>query len=190
MGIFNRGLLFVYTLFFGLLCVGVVCICVQLIPERVLLNEYEYLVHQWQTPVTAGAIAGISLHLFLCSLSGSRNRQINAKELLLVQGQEGQVAVSMAAIRDSAVRLASEIRGVRKAKVSTKVERRKEEGDFLKLDISLEVGQERPVADISDEVRRQLGGYLANTVGVADAELSVSVQSIIGGVAVKKRHVN
>ena len=43
MGILNRSLLFVYTLFFGVLCAGIVALCLHIVPERVVLNEYDYL---------------------------------------------------------------------------------------------------------------------------------------------------
>ena len=49
MGVVNRGLLFLYTLFAGLVSLGVVLVYLQVLPERILLNEYQYLMHQWQT---------------------------------------------------------------------------------------------------------------------------------------------
>ena len=88
MGILNRSLLFVYTLFFGILCAGIVALCLHIIPERVVFNEYEYLVNQWQTGAVAGVFLLLSIHLLLCSFSGSRNREINAKELLVVQDRK------------------------------------------------------------------------------------------------------
>ena len=86
MGILNRSLLFVYTLFFGVLCAGIVALCLHIVPERVVLNEYDYLANQWQTGAVAGVFLLVSIHLLLCSLSGSRSKEINAKELLVVQG--------------------------------------------------------------------------------------------------------
>ena len=59
MGFINRVLLFFYTLFFGIVSLGVILLVFNVIPERVLLNEYQYAVHQWQT----GAIAGV---VYIC----------------------------------------------------------------------------------------------------------------------------
>ena len=189
MGILNRSLLFVYTLFFGILCAGIVALCLHIIPERVVFNEYEYLVNQWQTGAVAGVFLLLSIHLLLCSFSGSRNTEINAKELLVVQGATGQVNVSLAAIRDMAERIASGVHGVRMAKAKAVVEQRKGEGDFLKLDIRLEIGQERGIAAISDDIRSQVGGYVTQAAGIDNVELAVSVQSIASGVSVKKRRI-
>ena len=189
MGILNRSLLFVYTLFFGVLCAGIVALCLHIVPERVVLNEYDYLANQWQTGAVAGVFLLVSIHLLLCSLSGSRSKEINAKELLVVQGATGQVNVSLAAIRDMAERLSASVNGVRMAKAKALVERRKDEGDFLKLDIRLEIGQERGIAAISDDVRTQVGRYVTQAAGIDNVELAVSVQGIASGVAVKKRRI-
>lgn len=188
MGILNRSLLFVYTLFFGVLCAGIVALCLHIVPERVVLNEYYYLANQWQTGAVAGVFLLVSIHLLLCSLSG-RSKEINAKELLVVQGATGQVNVSLAAIRDMAERLSASVHGVRMAKAKALVERRKDESDFLKLDIRLEIGQERGIAAISDDVRTQVGRYVTQAAGIDNVELAVSVQGIASGVAVKKRRI-
>ena len=137
----------------------------------------------------AGVFLLVSIHLLLCSLSGSRSKEINAKELLVVQGATGQVNVSLAAIRDMAERLSASVHGVRMAKAKALVERRKDEGDFLKLDIRLEIGQERGIAAISDDVRTQVGRYVTQAAGIDNVELAVSVQGIASGVAVKKRRI-
>lgn len=189
MGILNRSLLFVYTLFFGILCAGIVALCLHIVPERVVLNEYEYLSSQWQTGAVAGVFLLLSIHLLLCSFSGSKSREISTRELLVVQGATGQVNVSLAAIREMAERLAGSVHGVRTAKAKASVEHRRGEGDFLKLDIRLEVGQERGIAAISDDIRSQVGSYLTQAAGIDNVELAVSVQSIVSGVSVKKRRI-
>ena len=107
----------------------------------------------------------------------------------MVQGATGQVNVSLAAIRDMAERIASGVHGVRMAKAKAVVEQRKGEGDFLKLDIRLEIGQERGIAAISDDIRSQVGGYVTQAAGIDNVELAVSVQSIASGVSVKKRRI-
>ena len=81
------------------------------------------------------------------------------------------------------------VHSVRMAKAKALVERRKDEGDFLKLDIRLEIGQERGIAAISDDVRTQVGRYVTQAAGIDNVELAVSVQGIASGVAVKKRRI-
>lgn len=189
MGILNRALLFVYTLFWGLVAIGVICVYLQIIPDRVLFNEYEYAVKQWQTAAVAGVVFLTSIHLLFCSLAQNKDKEVTARELLIARGEGGEVNISLAAIRSMAEGMADNIRGVRSAKAKTRVEHRKNQGDFLKLDMQLEVGQERSITDISDELRAQLQAYLTNTAGINDVEISVSVQSIVSGVSVKKRRI-
>ena len=188
MGIFNRGLLFIYTLLVGAFCAGIVALCLHAVPDRVLLNEYEYFVNQWQTAAAAGVGILLSLHLLLCSFDRG-NKQVNAKDLLLINGGTGQISVSLAAIRNMAESMAMKIRGVQQAKVKSRVEHRKEQGDFLKLELSLEVSQERNIPELSDELRQQLAKYLVEVAGIDDVDIKISVQNIASGVNVKKRRI-
>ena len=188
MGIFNRCLLFVYTLAMGTVCAGIAALCLHAFPDRVLLNEYEYFVNQWQTAAAAGVGFLLSLHLLLCSFARSSN-QVNAKDILLVNGAEGQVSVSLSAIRNMAESMAAKVRGVQQAKARSLVEHRKGKGDFLKLELALEVSQERNIPELSDEVRQQLSRYLVEIAGVDDVEIKISVQGIANGIAVKKRRI-
>lgn len=189
MGIINRILLFVYTLFFGVLCAGIAGLCLHIVPERVVVNEYEYLVSQWQTGAVAGVFLLISIHLLLCSVSGRKTKEVRSGELLVIQGNAGQVNVSLAAVRDMAERIAAGVHGVRQAKAKALVEHRRDEGDFLKLDIHLEVGQERSVTAISDDIQSQVNRYVTQIAGIDNVEVAVSVQSIASGVSVKKRRI-
>ena len=74
MGIFNRCLLFIYTLVMGAVCAGIAALCLHAFPDRVLLNEYEYFVNQWQTAAAAGVGLLLSIHLLLCSFARSSKR--------------------------------------------------------------------------------------------------------------------
>ena len=58
MGAINRTLLFFYTLFFAAVSIGVILIVAHVIPDRILLNEYQFLSNSWQTGVAAGAVKG------------------------------------------------------------------------------------------------------------------------------------
>lgn len=187
MGIINRILLFAYALFFGAVCAGAAGLCLHIVPERVFFNEYEYLVNQWQTGAVAGVLLLVSIHLILCSFAGSGKNTVSSGDVLVVQGTVGQVSVSLEAIRDMAERLAAGVHGVRQARAF--VERRRDEGDFLKLDMRLGIGQERGVAAISDDVRLQLDRYVTQVAGIDNVEVAVSVQSIASGVSVKKRRI-
>ena len=93
------------------------------------------------------------------------------------------------AVRDMAERIAAGVHGVRQAKAKALVEHRRDEGDFIKLDIRLEVGQERSVTAISDDIQSQVNRYVTQIAGIDNVEVAVSVQSIASGVSVKKRRI-
>ena len=56
-------------------------------------------------------------------------------------------------------------------------------------DVKLEVGQERSIANISDDVRTQSSKYLTDIACISNFNVVVSVQSISSGVVVKKRRL-
>ena len=76
MGVFNRFLLFLYTLLFGVVSLGVVLLVFNVVPERVLLNEYQFAVTQWQTGAVAAVVFIISIHLLFCSFAGKGNKEL------------------------------------------------------------------------------------------------------------------
>ena len=189
MGVFNRFLLFFYALFFGVVSLGVVLLVFNVIPERMLLNEYQFAVSQWETGAIASVVFIISIHLLFCSFSGKGSKEINSDEIVLIHGTEGDVNVSINAVKGMIERISGGIRGVREARVKAVVKRDKEKGDCLSLEVKLDVGQERSIASISDDVRTQSGKYLTDIACISNYDVVVSVQSISSGVVVKKRRL-
>ena len=189
MGFFNRFLLFLYALFFGVVSLGVILLVFNVVPERVLLNEYQFAVTQWQTGAVAGVVLLISIHLMFCSFGGKGSKETSSGDIMLIHGTEGDVNVSINAVKGMVERIAAGVRGVREAKVKATVKRDKEKGDSLGLDVKLEVGQERSIANISDDVRTQSSKYLTDIACISNFDVVVSVQSISSGVVVKKRRL-
>lgn len=185
MGVFNRIILFLYTLCFGVLSLGIALLVTKVVPERLILNEYQFLVSQWQTGVVAGVLFLISLHLFLCSFSFKSHKTTG--DVLVVRGRDGEVNVAMSALRDTIVRLSNGVVGVRESKVKTAVVKNDEQEEKLTMDIRLEIGQERAIGDISDEIRGCVGDYMRQQVGLDDFDIAIAVDSISSNVAVKKR---
>ena len=189
MGIINRILLFFYALFFGVVSLGVILLIFQVIPERVLLNEYQYAVAQWQTGVVAGVVFLISVHLIFCSFSGTGKKENITGDIILVHGDTGDVSVSLNAVRTMIERISSNVRGVRATRVKSVLEHDDANGDYLRLDVKIQVGQERSVAAISDEIRTQAGKYLTEIACISNYNVAVSVQEIVSGVVVKKKRL-
>ena len=190
MGIINRALLFLYTLFIGLLSLGVILVWFQVLPERVLLNEYQYIMGQWQTSVAAGAMLVLSIHLIFCCFASSNVKEVNAKDIMVVKGENGEVNVSLLAIKNMAEHIVKNINGVNDAKAKVRVEHRKNEGDFLKLQLKLTMGAEGHVPAVSDIIREKLDKYIRQNVGLDNCDLTIEVQNIVSGVHVKKGRVN
>ncbi len=189
MGFINRILLFFYTLCFGAVSLGVILLVFNIVPERVLLNEYQYAVTQWQTGAIAGVVFLISIHLLFCAFSTKGNKETTSGEIILVHGEAGDVSVSLNAVKSMVERISSNVRGVRETKVKTLLEHDKDKGDLLKLDIRIQVGQERSIAAISDDIRTQAGKYLTEIACITNFDVAVSVLEIVSGVVVKKRRL-
>lgn len=185
MGVINRILLFLYTLCFGIASLGVVLFVLKVAPERLLQNEYQFIVGQWQTGVIAGLLFLVSLHLFLCSISFKSAKSLG--DVIVVSGRTGTVNVSMSALKATAVRLAVGALGVRDAKIKAVLVKGAEAEERLSLDVRLEIGQERPISDISDEIRQSIGGYLEHQVGIKDFDIAIAVESIASNTILKKR---
>ena len=190
MGVVNRGLLFLYTLFAGLVSLGVVLVYLQVLPERILLNEYQYLMHQWQTAGVAVFLFLVSLHLLICSVSiGGDKQKLSSKDIVLVKSQQGSVNVSLAAIREMVERIGDKVNGVHQAKAKILVEHKKDE-DYLNVDIRTVVGHDKGIGGVSDDLKQQVDKFMQQVVGIQNCNITVSVQSITDGVNVKKKRVN
>ena len=189
MGVVNRLLLFFSAVFFGAVSIGVILLVLHAVPERVLSNEYQYAVAQWQTGVIAGVVFLISIHLLFCSFSGREKKETASGDIILIHGESGDVTVSLGAVRSMVERISSNVRGVREAKVKSTLEHNSENGDCLRLNIKLQVGQDRSVAAISDDIRANAGQYLTDVACISNFDLGVTVQEIVSGVVVKKRRL-
>lgn len=189
MGFLSRFVLFLYSLCVAFLSLGVILLMCQLVPERYVWNEYQYLVSDWRTGAGALLFFLLSVHLLFCSFSGKENDVTHDREIVIVGGDNGNVQVTLEAVKGMVHRLAVSVNGVREAKVACVVRHTKETGNSLEMDVKLTVGQERSVGSISDDIRHRVSQHMENIVGVKDYQLAISVQNIVGGVAVKKRRV-
>ena len=190
MGAINRTLLFFYTLFFAAVSIGVILIVAHVIPDRILLNEYQFLSNSWQTGVAAGAVFLLSIHLLLCCFDRKAEKYSSSKDIVLVQGAAGDVQVSMEAIQDMIQRHSTSVNGVREAQVKCSlVPASDDKGERIKADIRITVGQDKRISNITDEINKRVSDGIADVVGVNDFDIVISVQDIVSGVVTKKRRV-
>ena len=184
MGIINRFLLFLYTLFIAVLSIGVILLVVKLVPEQYVINEYQYLAAQWQTAAGALLFFLLSIHLLCCSLFNGSKEQV-----ILVNTDSGSVQVTLEAVREMINRLSDSTVGVRESKTVCQVRHGKENDDKLEITLKLIIGQDRNIGLISDDIRGKIDQHMKHLVGISAYELKIEVESIAGGVAVKKRRV-
>ena len=102
MGLINRFLLCLYTLSFAVLALGVAALVLQLVPERYIWNEFQFLEAQWQTGAVAFVVFLLSIHLLAVSLTGAGKKAAFDKEVILVHGGSGDVRVAVAAVQSLA----------------------------------------------------------------------------------------
>ena len=189
MGYINRFLLFLYALAVAVLSLGVVALCLQVVPEYVILNELRFLLSRWETIAAAAVVFFWSIHLLGCSVSGSSRAAHVDKEVILVQGASGEIRVAVDAIKNMAEKAAQAISGVREAKVRVRSERSAETGSSVKIGIHIVIGQEQNVAAISDAIRSSAEQHLHETVGVQDFALEIAVDDISNAAVTKKQRV-
>lgn len=191
MGFINRFLLFLYTLCVALLSLGVIALVLHMVPERNVWNEYQYLTANWQTGAGALLFFLLSVHLLICSLSGGgkRDKFDKSSDIIIINGDRGNVQVGIEAMRDMIKRIVGNVNGVRDVNVVCGMNRSAENGDRMAVDVHIVVGQDRSVSAISDDIRTKTGNCLEEIVGISEYDVAVSVDRIEGGVVQKKRRL-
>ena len=188
MGYINRFLLFLYALAIAVLSLGVVSLCLQLVPEYVIVNELRFVLSRWETIAVAVIVFLWSIHLLGCSISsGSRVHQ--DKEVILVQGSSGEVRVAVEAVKNMAEKTARMIPGVREAKVDVASEQQADGSGRVRLDVKVSLGQEQNVARASDAIRAAIGQHMTQVIGIPSFEIRISVTDISNAAVAKKQRV-
>lgn len=188
MGIINRFILFLYTLFFAVLSLGAGALVLHVVPEHAVWNEFQYAAAQWQTGAAAAVLFLLSIHLLGCSFAAAGKGR-EEHEVILVHAAAGDVKVAVDAVRNLADRTARMMPGVRDVKVKVTSVRKKENESSVRIVLRLVLGQESNVAAVSDGLRAEIGRHLEETVGIADFSLEISVADISNAPLAKKQRV-
>ncbi len=189
MGLINRFLLCLYTLSFAVLALGVAALVLQLVPERYIWNEFQFLEAQWQTGAVAFVVFLLSIHLLAVSLTGAGKKAAFDKEVILVHGGSGDVRVAVAAVQSLVDKVARTVTGVRDVKVRVTAEKRPEKDAFVRATLRVTAGQEKNVAAVSDEIRSRVQQQLADVVGIADFAVDIDIVDITNAAMTKKQRV-
>ena len=188
MGIINRFILFLYTLFFAVLSLGVGALVLQVVPEHAVWNEFQYASAQWQTGAAAAVLFLLSIHLLGCSFASSGKGR-EEREVILVHAETGDVRVAVEAVRNMVDKIARTMPGVRDVNVKAASVRKKENEASVRIVLKLVLGQEANVAAVSDRLRAEIGRQLEETVGIADFSLEISVADISNAPLARKQRV-
>lgn len=190
MGIINRVLLFFYTIGIALLSLGVVVLCLQIVPANYVWNEFLYLCGRWETAAVAFLIFVISIQLFGLSFAGTAKKVRHDKEALIIHGEMGDVRVAVEAVKNLVDKTARCVHGVRdvKARVTAEVPKSSPTATAtVQIELRLVIGQENNVAKISDEIQKQVTRHLQDFIGLQDFGLKIVVDDISKAAPTKQR---
>ena len=155
MGFINRFLLFLYALAVALAALGVIVLCLPVIPVPVVLNEVAFALSRWETMAGAALVFLLSVHLVACSFSSSSKREEKAEkepEAVVVKGAAGEVRVATSAVSSLAEKSALKVHGVESAEA--KVEsRRVVKGEGQEASSAVVVGLEVGLGRMSRRFR-------------------------------------
>jgi len=193
MGIINRFLLFLYTISFALLSLGLIVVCLQIVPTQYIWNEFFYLSGRWETGAVAFVVFLWSIHLLSLSFVSTKKSSYD-KEAIIVHGSMGDVRVSVAAIRNMVDKVTRMVSGVRDVKVQVTAERSKTkerlpEGTSVQIKLRIIIGQESNVAKISDAIQDTVQSHLQEFIGLKNFSVNISVADISNAAIEKQRVV-
>jgi hypothetical protein len=97
MGYFNRFLLFIYSLAIAAVSLGIVALCLHVLPMNEILNEIKFALSRWETIAAAVFVFFFSVHILGCALSSGSSEGSTRGEMLLLSGVTGAVSVSVEA---------------------------------------------------------------------------------------------
>ena len=168
MGYFNRFLLFIYSLAIAAVSLGIVALCLHVLPMNEILNEIKFALSRWETIAAAVFVFFFSVHI----LGG---------EMLLLSGVTGAVSVSVEAARSLVEKTALSVSGVRSVK--SKVWAKKTQDDMSELDVRLRlaVGQENKATEIADEVRQSIIDNVDKVLGLKTCNIELEISEFVKG---------
>lgn len=192
MGILDRILLMLYTILIAVSSVGVLGVCLQLIPTDLVWTSFLDLYGRWETGAVGFVLLMVSLKLLIASVSSNKKKTEVRKEAVIIHGQLGDVQVSVGAVKNLVDKTARSVKGVRDVKIEVLIEAPKSgstEDGAVKVNLRIVIGQESHVVEVSDEVRELVKNSLMNTVGLTAVSIDVTVDDISNASVQKQRVV-
>lgn len=181
MGYINRFLLLVYSLAIAALALGVIVLCLHVLPTNEILNEIKYALSRWETIAVSGVVFLWSVHLLGCAISSGSSEGSSRGEMLILSGATGKVSVSIAAAGSLVEKTALAVSGVRSVKSKVRAVNTGDDSSELDVYLTLTIGQETMVTEIADEVRRSVAENIGKVLGVKTCKVEVEISDLVSG---------
>ncbi len=180
MGFFNRFLLFLYALLVAMAALGVIALCLNVLPPAVLQNELRFLLSRWETIAAAAFIFLWSVHMMGCSFARSEKSKEKKKdepEAVLLKTATGEVKVATGAVCGLIEKSAIGVFGVREAhaKVHSSAQ---SEGSLVEAAVDVAVDDDQNVGTVSDYIRGEVDRSMKQVLGLETYKLTVAVTEI------------
>ncbi|MCR5757724.1 MAG: alkaline shock response membrane anchor protein AmaP [Selenomonas sp.] len=190
MSIINRFLLLLLSLMGLALSFAVLAAAMQVLPENVWLKQLHFVLAQKETYIVCLVMVLICVKLFLAVFSRKPSTPSTSKgEYVIDAGPQGEVRVSLEAMRSLADRMAREVHGVRDAKVRIKAHNPKEGEASLSLDVDLSVGREAEVSVVAKTLTNRVQEHFRRTMALTDVPVNVMVSEVSDAEPEKKHRV-
>lgn len=191
MGFIDRLILFIYGLLVFVMSVTVFLVFAGLFSQGYLWGQFVIFAGGSQSAASVAAGAGafvfalLSLRVLKLSVKcPARNKKI--REAVIVRGGIGDVQITVEAIKNLVDKKAKSIKGVREAKVKVDVKAGAEK-ENVNILLSMVVGQEHNIKEISDQTRAAVKESLQNVVGLEDFSFDIVVDDISNAPVQKQR---
>ena len=185
MGIISRFFLFLYVLVVFVAVIISAGVCLQLIPKSIWQSYLNYIIAQNETVVALSVMIFFSL-FFLGYVFSGRKNQNAVGEILLKQGQPGEVRVAIFAIKRLVERAALSVSGVRETEV--KILNNKDEVP-ISINLTIVLGQGYAAPVVSEAVVKNINKAISTALQIGQVSVDVKVKEITNAVVERKQRV-
>ena len=185
MGIVSRFFLLLYVLVVGTAVLVFSGVCLQLIPKQIWQSYLNYIIEQQETVVILAVILFFSF-FFLGFVFSARKDSQAFGEILLKEGEPGEVKVAIEAIKRVIERATLSVNGVREAKVTIF----KNKGDVpISVRTTIILGQGHSAPAVSEAVVNAIDKVIFTALQIGGVPVDVKVKDITNAVVERKQRV-
>ena len=185
MGIVSRFFLLLYVLVVIVAVLVFAGVCLQLVPKQIWQSYLNYIIVQQETVIVLAVMLFFSL-FFLGFVFSSRKDTQAVGEILLKEGEPGEVKVSIDAIKRLIERAALSVNGVREATVTIL----KNKGEVpISVRLTIILGQGHSAPTVSETVVNAIDKAIFTALQIGGVPVDVKVKDITNAVVERKQRV-